>query len=70
MADPAGRGLRAALRRGLTSPEPVRTRTAPRPPRTSPPSQEPRTSRTTGERQDDCTPIHPGKLLMEESARK
>ena len=25
MADPAGRGLRAAPRRGLTSPEPVRT---------------------------------------------
>ena len=29
MAEPAGRGLRAARRSGLTSPDPVRTRTAP-----------------------------------------
>ena len=65
-----GRGLRAARRSGLTSPEPVRTPTAPRPPRTPPPSQEPRTSRTAGERQDARARNHLGKLLVQESSRK
>ena len=55
------RGLRAARRSGLTSPEPVRTPTAATATRTPPPAQEPRTSRTTGERQDTHARTHPGK---------
>ena len=65
-----GRGLRPARRSGLTSPEPVRTRTAPAATPNPPPSQEPRTSRRTGERQDARARIHLGKLLVQESSRK
>src|SRR5580692_2793120 len=70
MAQPARRGLRAARRRGLTSPDPVRTPTAATATRTLTPAQEPRTSRRTGERQDTHARIHPGKLLRQESGRR
>jgi Sigma 54 modulation/S30EA ribosomal protein C terminus len=69
MAEPARLGLRPARRSGLTSPGPVRTRHRPDGhlnPR--PPSQEPRTSRRTGERRDARARIHPGELLVQESA--
>src|SRR5580700_507088 len=70
MAQPARRGLRAARRSGLTSPDPVRTPTAATATRTLTPAQEPRTSRRTGERQDTHARIHPGKLLRQESGRR
>src|SRR5580700_1411891 len=70
MAQPARRGLRAARRSGLTSPDPVRTPPAATATRTLTPAQEPRTSRRTGERQDTHARIHPGKLLRQESGRR
>ncbi len=67
MAEPVRRHLRPARRSGLTSPDPVRTRLG----RTATPNPVPepgtRTSRRTGERQDACVPINPGKLLVQES---
>ncbi len=53
MAEPLGRGLRAARRSGQTSPEPVSTPDGPATvPNPRPRARNPRTSRTTGERQD------------------
>jgi hypothetical protein len=70
MAEPLGRGLRAARRSGLTRPEPVRTPTAPAATRTPSRSPEPRTSRTAGERQDARARNHLAKRLVQESSRK
>ena len=64
------RGLRAARRRGLTSPEPVSTPHGPTATPTPPPSQEPRTSRTRGERPNARARNHLAKLLAQESSRK
>ena len=69
MAQPVGRGLRAARHSGLTSPEPVRTPTAPAATRTPSPSPEPRTSLTAGERQDACARNQLTKLLAHKSSQ-
>ncbi len=70
MAAPARRRLRPARRSGLTSPDPVRTRHGPTATPNPVPEPGTRTSRRTGERQDACARINPGKLLVQESDRK
>jgi Transposase DDE domain group 1 len=54
----------------LPAPTQSASATAPTATQPTPPNQEPRTSRTTGERQDTHARIQPGKLLVQESARK
>ena len=70
MAEPLGRGLRAARRSGLTSPEPVRTPTAPA--ATQNPVPEPGTldKPQNRQRQDARARNHLAKLLVQESSRK
>ena len=62
MAEPVGRGLRAARRRGLTSPEAVRIPTAQAAtPKPRPRPRNPRTSRTTVSGGKNTPENHPWK---------
>ena len=70
MAEPLGRGLRAARGSGLISPEPVSTPTAPAATQNPVPEPGTRTSRTAGERQDARARNQLAKLLVQESSRK
>jgi hypothetical protein len=69
MAQPVGRGLRPARRRGLTSPDQVRTprRKATRAPT---PTPEPVDKPLTGERRDAHALIHLARLLVQQSSRE
>jgi hypothetical protein len=63
MAEPLGRGLRTARRSGLTSPDPVRTRTPQGTPAPQNPAQEPVDRPQNRQRQDK----HTRKPLVEAS---